>query len=404
MEEKMVGRAFPRTLLIAGGRKWLSRVGITTFLLAAVCLTYLISSAEPTAQTEGDWQIETVDDSGGRMNSIAVDDSDVPHISYSLGKLMYTYKDDSGWHGTILKDFGLEPSLTLDEMGYAHICYRNLNQMDYGYQDAEGWNWEWVYKYVKDDSSCSIALDQDSYPRFSFYDSTILGNLIYVHQDSSGWQIDHPDSIVKHKGKYSSLALDKNDHPHISYYAGNNVYDLRYAFQDDNGWHAEPVDTDGLVGSHTSLALDGNGYPHISYFDCGATSDPECSAYDLKYAYKDATKWHTETVDDLGQVGRYTSIALDSNDNPHISYRDDGNEDLKYAFQDSSGWNIETVDSQGDVGTFTSLALGQYGSVHISYFDEDSKHLKYAFKQGTTPPPPPPEHFIFLPSVVSADD
>jgi hypothetical protein len=270
--------------------------------------------------------------------------------------------------------------------------------MDYVYQDSEGWHREWVYKYVDGNSFCSIALDQGSYPRFSFYDSRVIGDLIYAHQDASGWRFDHPDPFKEKVGWYSSLALDENDNPHIGYFDANKS-DLKYAFQDDEGWHVTPVDQDGLVGPHTSLALDSNGYPHISYFDCGATNDPECSAYDLKYAYKDASNWHTETVDSVGQVGTYTSIDLDENGYAHISYRDFGNEDLKYAYQDSSGWHIETVDSQGDVGTYTSLAIGKYGSVHISYFDNGNKKLKYALKEGTAPEQ---DKTVFLPMVVGA--
>ena len=118
----MAGETSHRPFLNAGGRKWALISGMSLFLLAAVFLTYIVSSAEPAeqvGQTDGQWLIETVDNSGGWMNgtSIAVDDNDFPRISYSLGKLMYAYKDDSGWHATTLKDFGQEPSLVLDDMG-----------------------------------------------------------------------------------------------------------------------------------------------------------------------------------------------------------------------------------------------------------------------------------------------
>ena len=49
-----------------------------------------------------------------------------------------------------------------------------------------------------------------------------------------------------------------------------------------------------------------------------------------------------------------------------------------------AGWDIETVDSTGDVGTYTSIALDANGYPHISYHDEDNGNLKYACFNGTT--------------------
>ncbi len=88
-------------------------------------------------------------------------------------------------------------------------------------------------------------------------------------------------------------------------------------------WSIETVDYIGFVGKYTSLALDSSGYPHISYYDD--------TMGDLKYAYQDAGGWHISTVDSTGSVGGYTSIALD-NDYPRISYYDGSNGDLKYAW------------------------------------------------------------------------
>ena len=89
-------------------------------------------------------------------------------------------------------------------------------------------------------------------------------------------------------------------------------------------WHIETVDSGG---TDTSIALDSNDHPHISYY--------RVDSGDLKYAYYDGSSWHIETVDGYGwwggNVGWFTSIALDSNDYPHISYHDYSNGDLKYA-------------------------------------------------------------------------
>ena len=83
-----------------------------------------------------------------------------------------------------------------------------------------------------------------------------------------------------------------------------------------------------------------------------------------------ADDWHIETVDSYGYVGSHTSLALDSSDNPHISYWDYTNRDLKYAAWNGASWEIETVDSYGDVGWHSSLALDSNGYPHILYCED----------------------------------
>jgi hypothetical protein len=63
-----------------------------------------------------------------------------------------------------------------------------------------------------------------------------------------------------------------------------------------------------------------------------------------------AETWSIETVDSTGDVGELTSMALDSNGYPHISYSDITNRYLKYAKWTGSAWSNEAVDSGGNVG------------------------------------------------------
>ncbi len=198
------------------------------------------------------------------------------------------------------------------------------------------------------------------------------------------WTITTVDS-TGNTGVDTSLALDSSGNPRISYYR-SDTGDLKYAWCDTDcantgNWNSVPVDTAGDVGEDTSLVLDGSGNPRISYyaFETG----------DLKYAWCDtgcdvAGNWNSVAVDSTGDVGEYTSLALDGSGNPRISYYAYETRDLKYAWCDTGcdsagNWNSVTVESDGDVGLYTSLALDSSGNPRVSYYRSDTDDLQYAW-------------------------
>ncbi|MDD5687103.1 MAG: carboxypeptidase regulatory-like domain-containing protein [Elusimicrobia bacterium] len=140
------------------------------------------------------------------------------------------------------------------------------------------------------------------------------------------------------------------------------------------GWSLQTVDSGDDVGDFTSIALDSNNYPHISYHDNTNNS--------LKYAKWNGTAWSTTTVD-TGFLGEDTSIALDSNNNPHISYRSNS-DGLKYAKWTGTVWSTSTVDSSSLSGWYTSIALDSSNNPHISYYDAMNYDLKYSSWTGTS--------------------
>jgi hypothetical protein len=100
-------------------------------------------------------------------------------------------------------------------------------------------------------------------------------------------------------------------------------------------------------------------------------------------------------VDTGGDVGMYTAIAVDSADNPHISYFDITNTDLKYAKRTLSCWQTETIDKGGVVGYYPSIAIDPW-YVYISYYDEICSRLKFA----TTNPNIPGFSVVVIPVII----
>ena len=75
------------------------------------------------------------------------------------------------------------------------------------------------------------------------------------------------------------------------------------------GGRIEPGPT---VGEHTSVAIDATGTIHVAYYDRDEGR--------LKYAYGGEGAWTTSVVDDNGNTGLYTSIAIDPDGRPRIAY------------------------------------------------------------------------------------
>ncbi len=199
-----------------------------------------------------------------------------------------------------------------------------------------------------------------------------------------GWQVESV-TTRGNSGLRGAIALDGQGYPHIAFVEHLPVVSgmddqLRYAYWDGVRWHTELVDKaphisrdDGYIG----LALDSAGVAHIAY-PAGDTAID----MNLRYARRNHDYWALETVDDLKRTGRHVSIALDGNDRPHIAYHDNDFLELIYTSWNGATWTSEVIDDSNvnDSGVFASLVLDGDDRPHIAYADGVSDQLRYATK------------------------
>jgi len=339
-----------------------------------------------------DWQKKDIDEcrAVGTYTSLALDSADYVHISYvdqSANKLRYANNTGGAWAFDDVDDVSPligATSLALDAADKAHISYFNKDER-LGYAkhypdntvpiDPPPWTIETA------DGSTTVGrysdLDLDAGHAHIAYWDEYDGYLRYSTNATDEWIMTEIDDMGD-VGWYPSIVLDAEGHAYVSYayiYYGTPSMNLLYATNVSGDWVPETVDDTALVGEDTSIALDSSDKAHISYFNLSDGT--------LKYATNASGEWECETVDSNGYVGMYTSIDLDSSDKAHISYHgwstDSTTSYLKYANNTSGYWVAQTVNSGGNVGKYSSIALDSSDNVHISYYDEANGSLKYAY-------------------------
>jgi hypothetical protein len=291
--------------------------------------------------TTNNWFFTTVDSSPkvGRYASLALDSAGNPRIAYydeTNGTLKFAFSNDGGYNWN--------PPFTVDTLGPQPVAGPGTIEQAYAKEIRA--HPELAGKLPLLGASAldptaeigvglytSIATDRQNRVHISYYDWN-QGLLMYARWDGVGWtyvQVDGDPSTQLDAGKFSSIAVDQNDRAHISYM--EDKYDvLKYAYDTGSGWSVEEIEPRGFpnfaTGGFTSLVLDSDGTPYISYqewvnwslmFASPVSTGGSCGDESCHYCGPGDT-WKCRMVDDSAYTGMFTSIGLDSSGVVLISY------------------------------------------------------------------------------------
>lgn len=227
----------------------------------------------------------------------------------------------------------------------------------------------------------SLVLDAAGYPTMSYYDAT-EGKLKVAHCFEKNCaffnSILTPDSAA-HVGKYNSIVLDSNGKPVVSYYDEPNtalkVLHCGNSTCSTGNTIATP-DSAGTVGQYTSVTVDSNNFPVVTYYapTGGILKVLHCGN-------ASCTSGNSIIKPDLGSSnGVQSSVKMNAQGRPVIAYFDFTKKSLKILTcgnaNCSAGNTIINVDSMGDVGRYPSLVLDSTGKPAVSYLDLTHGKLK----------------------------
>ena len=280
----------------------------------------------------------------GFAHSLVLDASDNPHILYSSSwkPLMYASWTGSKWSLQTVDPnyftgggFGI---VALDSYGNPHVAYTDGTTIKYAVSKGSGWSIQTVDTYEGEiPSRLSFALDKNNTPYIIYsrspyedYSQTVgimAINVTLATYQNYSWKIQSL-SLPPPIGNYGNLVVDSKGYPHfictqnhfVSSENKTTLITILYASWNGSTWNSQSVVSDVRLGS-INLALDANDYPHISYIRT-FYDEERGDEYFLMYASWKGAAWDTQTVATSFFAAHPLEpyLAVDSNNNPHISY------------------------------------------------------------------------------------
>jgi len=352
-------------------------------VLIALFLTTLATVPSAiSADSKTTWNVQTVAENASPFAGncpIAVDSNNITHIAYSAWTGKEFFVMYASWNGSGFSTQAVAPGVyvidfVLDAYNNPHIIYFNYDApgRPIMYASWTGTNWDIQNTGINNAHYAALALDSSDNPHLAYTDSQFMK---YASWTGFYWNIQTVDTYARISNKLF-LALDSNNTPWILYayvisvtivkdmgYSYNNV---RLAKLENSSWNIQNFTLN--LNDFGNMVLDSKAFLH---FTCQELF-PNLSGLvnsTLFYVSWNGSIWKTDPVVSGIYLNSIGSLALDSNNTPHICYiipAPNGLIRTQYASWTGTNWDIQTADSNIS-GSQPSLAFDSSGNPHISY-------------------------------------
>lgn len=251
-------------------------------------------------------------------------------------------------------------------------------------QNPRNWQIEIVDKSQEKQSGLFNAMAIDRFGNFHLaYPNPGGTALLYAFRSKAAKRWDKT-VVDPSGGTFASIAVDSRGWARLAYNS-SKVTGLHYAEWDGKRWKTTLIDP-VRTNHETSIQVDSQDYPHISYYR-EDFADRHISK-SLKYAFFDGKSWFTQTADHRSGTGSWNSLAIDQNGKPRISYSISTGF-LGYAYEDQSGWEHGLIDLQDikdkkrHLDSDSSIMLGPHGEPRVLFVNATAKTLNYAWREAS---------------------